>query len=34
MKNISDQEKKKKNLVMAPKGGPDTMTDWPTDHQP
>jgi hypothetical protein len=32
IKQFPDQEIKRKNLVMGPKGQPNTKTDWPMDH--
>jgi hypothetical protein len=34
IKKFSGQEKKRKNLVMGPKRGSNTKTDWVTDHWP
>jgi hypothetical protein len=31
--NCQTKEKKMKNVVMGPKAGPDTNTDWPTDRR-
>jgi hypothetical protein len=34
VKKFSNQGRKRKNLIMAPKGEPDPKRDRPTDRQP